>query len=594
MPRRCFLLCVTLLVLLVSSGILIEPLPIPTAYSAGPVGSPSFGLNSHLATRYPDPTSMGRPATIVRDLGVQWVREDFHWHRIQPAPDVWDWTFNDAAMRALLNRDIEVLGVLGPSVGWATPYRNDPLNDVSYYAPDHDLFLDYVRAVVTRYRRYVDYWEVWNEPDNVTFWRPRPDPVAYADLLMRTSALIKSIDPQAQVLIGGFNPFDMSFARSVAEQGAWNSFDIMAIHPYVDPYSPEAGNIAAAADMARALGNQYGPKPIWVTELGWASGPGDRDRIGRTNADMQASFLVRSLLLLWESGVERIFWYALKDDPGNPYGLFEVGDGRLDFSRPKPAYDALKTLNQQLAGASFVERRDLFDTTLLLDFETPDNWRRISQPNGRLQASTVQAHTGTGSAQIVYNFTTSSNDYVVFEREQPVPVPGEPYALGVWVYGDGSPHGIKVWLRDVEGEVLQFMLGTPGVPEWHFISAPIGIEVAEGNRIGGTGNGRLDYPVSLVALVFDDVTDAATGSGTVYLDNLTAISGREVYDFRLQRGNEALDILWSPPTTRVGFNTMATSGRLIQRDGSESPIPANNGRFSLMIGSDPLYLWHVR
>lgn len=594
MPRRFLPVLLILVVLLVSSEVVTQPLPIPTAYSAGPVGAPSFGVNSHLATRYPDPTSMDVPAGVVEDLGVQWVREDFHWHRIQPAPDVWDWTFTDAAMRALLKRDIEVLGVLGPSVGWATSTRLDEPHDVSYYAPDPDRFVEYVRAVVTRYRRYIDHWEIWNEPDNAIFWRPEPDPQAYAEILMRASAVIKEIDPQASVLIGGFNPFDASFARAVAAEGAWNSFDIIAIHPYVDPYSPEDGNIAASAEMSRALGNQFGPKPIWVTELGWASGPGERDRAGITDADLQASYLVRAMLLLWEAGVERTFWYTLKDDPGNPYGLIGNARDRTDYTVAKPAYDAFRTLNRELSGASFVERRDLFDATTLVDFEDVSGWRRISQPNGRLQLSTTQIYAGAGSGQIVYNFSTPQNDYLVYELAQPVPLVGEPYALGVWVYGDGSGHGVKVWLRDAEGELLQFALGNVGAPNWHFISAPIGIEVDPGNRIESNGNGRVDFPAALVALVLDDVSDAATGQGTIYFDNLTAISGREVYDLRLQRGDEALDVLWSPPLTRVGFSTAASRGRLVERDGRAGEIAAPDGRFSLTVGPAPVYLWHRR
>jgi hypothetical protein len=94
--------------------------------------------------------------------------------------------------------------------------------------------------------------------------------------------------------------------------------------------------------------------------------------------------------------------------------------------------------------------------------------------------------------------------------------------------------------------------------------------------------------------VLDDVTDESRGRGTVYLDNLTTVSGREVYDMRLRRGDAALDILWSPPTTRVGFSTTATSGQLVERDGVVSDIGANNGRFSLTIGPAPVYLWHTR
>ena len=592
---RIGLLSAILILLLLTGATAPQPVAmLPAALpSNGPVGPPSFGLNSHLATRYPDPSTMDIPATLVQELGVTWVREDLHWHRIQPRPEVWDWTFTDAALRALLSRGINVLGVLGPSVGWATPFSADPPNDVSYYAPDPDAYVAYVRGVVTRYRRYIHTWEIWNEPDNALFWRPAPDVTAYTTLLMRVAVVIRSIDPEARILIGGLNPYDATFLRGVAESGGWDSFDILAIHPYVNPYSPEDGNLAAATAGVRALAYQYGAKPIWATEVGWASGPCDRDPIGRADEEAQASYVVRSLLLLWEAGVERVFWYSFKDDPSNPYGLIREGAGRVDYSQRKPAFAALRTLNQQLSGATYLTRRDLFEQQVVIPFESIRGWRRVSQPNGSLRLS-PNAHTGQGAAELSYSFTTRTNDYVAFEREQPIPLPGQPYAIGVWVYGDGSTNNLKVWLRDAEGELLQFVLGPVGVPGWHFLHTPLGGTVEPGNVLGPGGNQRLDFPISLQAIVLDDQVDSFVGSGTIWLDDLSVISGHEVYDMRLEQNGAALDILWSPPGARVNLATSAAEARRIERDGTASMLTATNGRLKVNLRPAPLYLWHQR
>lgn len=586
------LLLLPLLLLLVSSTGLSQPAPPGPTRPPGPVGPPSFGLNTHLATRYPDPASMHEAAAIVEELGVSWVREDLHWHRVQRLPDAWDWTFTDAALRELLNRDIQVVGVLGPSVGWATPYPGDTRTDVSFHPPDPAAFAAYAGAVVRRYRRYIKHWEVWNEPDNQLFWQPQPDPLAYADLLMRTSEAIKAADPDARVLIGGVNPFDSTFLRKVAEVGAWQSFDILAIHPYIDPYTPEEGNIVASLDKMHALTSQYGAKPIWATEIGWASGPGDRDALGKTDAANQANFLVRSLLLLWQAGVERSFWYMLKDDAHNPYGLVEYGRGRTDFREElrKPAFYALRTLNRELRDVQFVERRDLFDSTIAINFSKAGAWQRANQPNGQLDSSTV------GVGRIRYNFSTAGNDYVVFERVQPVPLAGEPYALGVWIYGDGTDHALKAWLRDAEGEVLQFRLGIVGAPGWHFVSTPLRVPVTGGDIIAGQGNQRLDFPATLTALVLDDGYDAYVGTSTIYLDDVTAIYGREVYNLRFKQvqGGGALDVIWSPPGLRITLNTRALNGSLVTLRGEAQNIAAAGGRFALNVGGEPIFLWHVR
>jgi hypothetical protein len=595
-PIRPLLFLILVASLLVSSGLAFPP---PVAVDAAmpahdedkPPAPPSFGVNAHLATRYPDPSSMHIPGGVLDDLGVEWVREDFHWYRVQPQRDVWDWHFNDAAVRELVQRDINILGVIGgPSAPWATPFRGDSTEYASFYAPDTDAFVAFARGVVKRYHRYIHHWEIWNEPDNINFWKPQPDPAAYANLLIRTSAAIKEIDPDATVLIGGFNPFDTTFFRTVLDAGAWDSFDVIAIHPYVDPLAPEEGNIAAAADLVRVLAGRHGSKPLWVTEVGWASGPGDNDPLGTTSEEHQASYLVRTMLLLWQAGIERTFWYTLKDDEGNPYGLIALGDGRLDYRRRKPAFEAFRMLNRQLTHAQFVERRDLFETTTLLDFETMDNWHRPFQPNGTLQAS------GVGTARLTYNFTTDGNDYVAFECLEGLHIPTTTlHALGMWVYGDGSGHELKVWVRDAEGEVLQFRLGFVDVPGWQFMSVPVHKIFYDGNRISGSGNGWVDTPARFQAIVLDDLYDGYQGTGTLYLDNLSVVSGREVYDLRFERGNDALDILWSPPGTRISLATRSTSGKLITLTGNGYTVePDERGRFSLTISDEPVYLWHRR
>ncbi len=588
----------SLLVVVVLLGVsAATTMPLPPTVTAtpldesNPVGHPSFGVNAHLATRYPDPATLHVPGDMLTELGVNWVREDFHWYRVQPREDVWDWSFNDQAVREILRRNIAILGVIGgPSAPWATPYPHDSDEYASFYAPDTEAFVRFASAVVKRYHRYIDHWEIWNEPDNPHFWKPAPDPQAYADLLIRTSAAIKEIDPGATVLIGGFNPFDSAYIRGVLAQGAWSSFDILAIHPYVDPLSPEAGNIAAAANTVRVVTDQYGTKPIWATEVGWSSGPGNNDPVGVTDEETQANYLVRALLLLWESGIERSFWYTLKDDAGNPYGLVALGNGRTDYSRRKPAFHAFRTLNQELEGTRFVERRDLFEREVLETFDKMDDrWLRAVQPNGMFGAAS-----SIGAARLTYHFSTPANDYVVFEASDPLLLNPDTYALGLWVYGDGSGHGVQVWVRDAENEVLQFRLGVVGTPGWQFLSTPIVHPVAGSNHIDGSGNSRVDFPATLLAVVLDDVHNTYMGTGTVYMENLTMILGREVYDYRFERGDMDLDILWSPPGTRVSFKSMTRSGLYVGRDGNRQQVHTEDGRFSLVATPHPVYLWHAR
>ena len=570
------------------------PHPAPAASERLPtqLSNAPFGLNTHLATRYTELEHMDVPASLVAQTGASWVREDIQWWRVQPTPDTWDWSYTDAAFRALLQHNINIVAVLGHPPGWATPDATDSATDVSFAAPDIERFAVFANAAVQRYGHYINHWEIWNEPDNPLFWKPAPDANAYAALLKRASIAIHGVAPDAQVLLGGINPFNIAFLRQVAQAGAWGSFDILAIHPYIDPATPEEGNLLAAADGVRALAAQLGPKPIWVTEVGWASGPGDHDAVGMLNEQGQAQMLVRGLLLLWRAGIERIFWYTLKDDQNNPYGLIALGNGRADYSRLKPAYYAFQTLVRQTNGAEFMALNDLFTRTTVLDFETFGAWRRGDQPNGMLTPTSTQTHSGRTGARLDYTFPSRGNDYVVFLRDRPAFIPGAPYALGVWVYGDGSGHQLKLWLQDATGELLQFTLGTIGPPGWRLLEAPISGIVPVWNRINTAGDGKVQFPARIAALVLDDGDDQFIGSGSIVLDDIIALSGPEAYDFQLRQNNTTIDILWAPQGQRAAIRTQAEQAAVIAIDGSLSTASATDGKLTFSLGPSPIYVRH--
>jgi hypothetical protein len=325
--------------------------------------------------------------------------------------------------------------------------------------------------------------------------------------------------------------------------------------------------------------------------VGWSSGAGDRDSVGVIDETMQANYLTRSLLLLWQAGVERSFWYSLKDDPGNPYGLFQFGEGRDDYSLPKPAYAAFRTLNQQVSGASFLGLSDLFKHTPVFDFDSFGTWRRGDQPYGTFSNTKTTQRDGQSAGALNYTFPSSDNDFVVFVREQPIPIPNKPYALGLWVYGDGSGNTLKVWLRDAEGELLQYSFGAVGEPGWHELRAPITEPVAEWDRINSKGNGVLNFPASVYAIVLDDAPDTFAGRGTIYVDSMTAISGPEAYNLRLQRGNTLIDVLWSPDGVNVRVPVGVPSVQVVESDGTNSTQTITGGALtSFTLGDAPRYV----
>ncbi len=569
----------------------------PLAQQPAPSASSDFGINSHIASRSIHQQTLPVAADLIAGTGAGWVREDFFWYRIEEQPGQYDWEFFDNTVLLLKERGVNIIGVLAPSVGWATPYPHDTPHDVSYYPPDPQRYAEFVGKVVERYKDLVFHWQVWNEPDNAFYWKPAPDPAAYAELLKVAYPAIKAANPQAQVLISGLVPFDLGFLRSIAHHGAWNAFDIIAVNPYGDPFSPEEGQIGSAGvEAVKIVADQFGAKPIWATEFGWATGPSDRDPAGLTNEETQANFLVRSMVLLRAAGAERVLWYKLKDtDINNPYGLFSFGSALDDYSQPKPSLAAFRTLNQQLAGTTLVGVQQIGTWQVVRDLEDAGAWRITEGTQSTLTRSTQPPHSGTAALQLEYRFASASDERVVVVPDTPLPITGSPAHLGMWLYGDGSGHVVRVRVQDAEGEVLQFRLGYAGAPGWQLLSVPLGGEVTPVNQVGGaaSGNRRVDYPISITALVLENQRHDINTSGTLALDSLVAMPGPAVYSVRFTRDGQAIDVLWAPDGAQVSIPTTTQQATLVDRSGETTSIAAPQGTLALTLGAAPVYLHHL-
>ncbi len=551
-----------------------------------------FGVNSHTASRFPDFALMNRATAAVAASGAGWVREDFQWNRIEPAQGQYDWGFHDRMLELYRAESIQVLGVLnGPTPGWA-----NGRGSADFSAPNPDQYASFVRQVVTRYQDRVSHWQVWNEPDNARYWAPTPNLPAYAQLLITTAQVIRAVDPSATILVAGMvTPQPAGDAlRVIAEQGAWDAFDVIAVHPYTDPFAPEVGGIDRSLAAVTAVRDTYGYKPMWATEFGWATSQG-RDGSAFT-PDAQANYLIRGATLLRAAGVERIFWYNLKDNgPVEAYGLIDTGGGATDYAPRKPSFTAFTTLNQQLAGTTSAQRITTGNERIVDGFEPLGNWTRGDQPNGTLTATTERIQGGTAAARLDYTFATGGNDFVVFLRDTPLALPVGTSQLGLWVYGNGSGHEVKVWLEDSQGELLQYRLGLVGGNEWSLLTAPLGAPVERFNIINNPVNGVLDQPATLRALVLDDYPDPRQDSGTIFLDQLTATVGPDAYVVRFARpdGN-AVDVAWATSDGgSVPINTQSDPVAAVDRNGTPQGILVTNGTMTVTTGNAPLFITHT-
>ena len=120
-----------------------------------------------------------------------------------------------------------------------------------------------VKEAVTRLKGRVKYWEVINEP-NLSM-----GPQAYVKLLKETYAIIKGIDPDAQVLGPVVCGIKLPYVEAFYKLGGKDYTDIISVHDYEGNESINPEHWYWKYGELRKIMARYGDdkKPIWQTEV---------------------------------------------------------------------------------------------------------------------------------------------------------------------------------------------------------------------------------------------------------------------------------------------------------------------------------------
>jgi hypothetical protein len=551
-------------------------------------------------------------------MGGAWAREDIPWHVVERVKGQFTWDNTDAAVSALRTNNLNVLGILGYSVDWATTTTADDGGLVeSLYPPKIGDFENYVRAVVTRYKdRGVHHWEIWNEPNNNDHWLPLADGRVYGELLKAAYRVIQQVDPNAKVLSGGVTGNAISFLDDMISAGALDSFDILAIHCYAvpapapdetDPRTQARPEVHKMVEVELAKYRAFlqrhgrGNRAIWVTEMGWPA-----DEWGPLGDDLQADYLAQAYAqMLSYDEAERIFWYSLKDDSGQPktsYGLIAWGSGKSDLYPLRASFAAYKTIATMLAGTEPAGRTPpdsfLDPFTLVEGFEQTGDWTRRPPmtPGGSLERTSNQKRSGSYSGQLRYEFTGLKQS-IDFAPPQPATLPGNPTRLGVWVLGDASGNYLSAWLKDKDGDLFKVRFGAvrASTDGWQYYEARINNYYFKGETYPEVP-GRVAMPkppLKLDAFRLSNFPDQPPSSGAIYIDDLQSYTGPDVTAARFTRSNNSVvDVLWSVQGTQVKLRTGSSSAQVTNRNGETRTVTANQGVLSLDVGHSPIYVLH--
>lgn len=296
-------------------------------------------------------------------LSIGLVRQTFDWAQIEPTRGRYEFANHDALMAALAERGLEMLPVLfnPPAFRSSRPARG--AREGTYPPRSYADMGTFAATLVRRYgpagsfwRERPDLrkvpirsWQVWNEPNLPAYWPEGPDPAAYTRLLGATARSIRRADPEATVVSAGIPesrigvPFDR-YVDGLYRAGARKAFDVFAVHAYA---TDTAGMLAAVTRARRLMDRRDDRRPIWVTEIGWASGgPPSSFTVGARGQAQRVSAAITGLAERARELRLRGFVYATWRDGGVYAGgsdFWGLHTGLLPIhGAPKPAYYAFE------------------------------------------------------------------------------------------------------------------------------------------------------------------------------------------------------------------------------------------------------------
>jgi len=269
-------------------------------------------LGVNVALEQYDDATLAVVLDELQSANLRWLRQRFPWAEIEPQQGRFQWATWDRLVQAVAERDLHLIAVLDTSPAWARA-EADAANP---FAPPHERadFGHFVAAFARRYGEWVDFYQIWDEPNIAPHWGARPaDPADYLGLLREGYIQVKSADPTAWVLLaglaptvegGGANLNDVRYLDELYRLGAAEWFDIAAAKPYgfnTGPddrrLSPQVLNFGRAALLREVMERHNDARtPLWAVEFGWNALPPDWQGApsiwGQVDEETQADYLI--------------------------------------------------------------------------------------------------------------------------------------------------------------------------------------------------------------------------------------------------------------------------------------------------------------
>jgi len=333
--------------------------------------------------------------SALKDSGAGWTRIVIRWFDIEPNEPVQGvptysqsgLQWYDDRINQITQTGVKIIAVVNSAPAWA----NNSLSCPAITSDHLQEYQQFLTDLVTRYSQppyNIKTWEIFNESDNTTLARAESHTCfgnyssLYAQVLSNSYQTIKSVDPNATVLMSGIayewwteapynGPFYRYFPDDVVAAGGASFFDALNFHYFPDYHAewerwnppaqpptcsrpPEQPGLAYDSSGIDVIAkNKYFTnrmstcysvnKPVWLTETGEHGVITDAGSLNN-----QAYYVIKGYSRGLAAGIKNITWFTLAQP--------ELSDNQsllfADLS-PKPAFNTYKTLVSQLTNYKY-------------------------------------------------------------------------------------------------------------------------------------------------------------------------------------------------------------------------------------------------
>ena len=255
----------------------------------------------------------------LRNIGVKFVRLQSGWQRTEQREGIYDFSWLDETVNALLDRGIQPWICLCYGNELYSPAAKNYFGAVGvppvFSEREKTGWSNYCEALSAHYAGRVSLYEVWNEPDGDQCWKHGADGTEYGKFAIDTARAIRAGDKNAKIAAGAIasaRPPRIKWFEDALKTGMCDEIDYITYHQYrsLETSVPETVRVY------RAMIDRYNSEVKLIQgESGCPSKPNGHGALcrGAWSEEKQAKMLLRRLVIDMKTEVAFSSWFTTVD-----------------------------------------------------------------------------------------------------------------------------------------------------------------------------------------------------------------------------------------------------------------------------------------